>query len=537
MNYDVMIRNAKIVDGTGMPWFRGDVAVLGDRIAAVGKLSEEDVKSAQTVIDANDRILMPGIIDTHTHLDLTPFDYNRSQDPKSVRRLRQGITSQVCGCCGITAAPLCDRSKEEWMERTFGIRDDSAVTWNSFGEYLDVLEGSGLGVNFCGYVGHGAIRHCVMGYENRKPTASEMEQMKRLLAESMEGGAVGMSSGLIYAPGVFADTEELVELCSVLKDYNGIYASHIRSENAGWIESVEEVVEICEKNQIPGIVHHLKTKAKDSREKVARVLEILHQARERGVDVVFEQYPYEASATTLDVVLSSWMQEGGKAAVLERINDKTRFEEYRQSIRKDYGWKNDEEEWLGAKNMLIVAAEGHPEYKGKYVDEIARELGMEPVETVFRILRETDLQAGGAFFGIKEEDICTILRDPLGMVGSDSDDVKIGATTHPRTNGTFPRVLKKYALDQEVITLERAVFKMTGFPAAKFGLRGRGLIRTGCYADLVLVDPKTLADNPTYTDPFRKPEGIEWVMVNGKVALKDGEPTGVLNGRVLRSNG
>lgn len=535
MKYDYLIKNAKIIDGSGTPWFRGDVAVTGDKITAVGKLAPQAEAEAGCVIDASDRILAPGFIDTHTHLDLTPFTYNNSQDPKSARRLQQGITSQIFGCCGIGPAPVTDATKAEWMERTFGIRDTSDVKWNRFGEYLDALGEKPLGVNFAGYVGHGAIRHCVMGYENRPATPAEIEEMKKLLAQAMEDGAIGMSTGLIYAPGVFADKKELIELCSVLKEYNGIYASHIRSENAGWLESVEEVVEICEANQIPGIIHHLKTKAKDSKELVAAVLKTLSDARERGVDVVFEQYPYEASATGLDVVLSSWMHEGGKPAILARLKDTEHFDEYRQSIRKDYGWKNDEEEWLGAKNMLVVAAEGRPQYNGRFIDEIARSLGKEPIETVFQILLETDVHTGGAFFGIKDEDICTILQHPLGMVGSDSDDVKIGETTHPRTNGTFPRVLKNYVLDRGVISMETAIYKMTGFPSAKFGLHKRGLIREGFYADLVLFNPETIRDNATYVAPFEKPEGIDMVMVNGDIALENGAATGKLSGKVLRS--
>ena len=517
MKYDILIKNAKIIDGSGTPWFMGDVAVAEGRIAELGKLAPAAEAEAARVIDAAGRILAPGFIDTHTHLDLTPFAYNNSQDPKSQRRLQQGITSQIFGCCGIGPAPVTEASKAAWME------------------YLDVLDQQPLGVNFAGYVGHGAIRHCVMGYENRKATPEEIEEMKKLLAAAMEGGAVGMSTGLIYAPGVFADKEELIELCHVLRDYNGIYASHIRNENARWLPSVEEVVEICETCKIPGIVHHLKTKAKESRELVAKVLKTLSDARERGVDVVFEQYPYEASATGLDIVLSSWMHEGGKDAIMARITDKERFEEYRQSIRGDYGWKNDDEEWIGAKNMLVVAAEGHPEYNGRFIDEIARDLGKEPVETVFHILVETDIQSNAAFFGIKEEDIRTILQHPLGMVGSDSDDVKVGETTHPRTNGTFPRVLKSYVLDKGVISMETAIYKMTGFPAARFGLHQRGLIRQGFHADLVLINPETLEDHATYLEPFGTPEGIDLVMVNGQVALENGQPTGIMAGKVLRS--
>ena len=535
MKYDLLIKNAKIIDGSNTPWFMGDVAVSGERIAAVGNLGPHAEAKADRILDASGKILCPGFIDSHTHLDLTPFVCNNSQDPRSERRLQQGITTQIFGCCGIGPAPVSKETKAAWMERTFGIHDTEELDWNSFGEYMDVLGEKPLGVNFAGYVGHGAIRHCVMGFENRKATRQELDAMKDLLRQAMESGAVGMSTGLIYAPGTFADQEELMELCSVLKEYGGIYASHIRSENKGWLESVEEVVELCEANGIPGIVHHLKTKAKESKELVASVLKCMDDARSRGVDVVFEQYPYEASATTLDVVLPTWMLEGGDEAILERIRNKERFEEYRKDIWADYGWRNLEEEWIGAKNMLIQSAEGHPEYKGRFIDEIARDLGLEPVATVFRILEETHLRSGAAFFGIKEEDIRTILQHPLGMVGSDSDDVKVGDTSHPRTNGTFPRVLKSYVLDKGVISMETAIYKMTGFPSARFGLHERGLIRQGFYADMVLFDPETLEDNATYVDPFGAPEGFELVLVNGIPALEHGRPTGEMAGRVLRS--
>lgn len=542
MKCDLLIKNVKIIDGTSTPWFAGDVAVCGDRICHVGRLSEKELEETEkglkpdNIIDGKGKYLAPGFIDTHTHLDLTPFACNNSQDPRSERRLRQGITTQITGCCGITAAPVTEANKQEWLEQTFGIHDSEELLWNGFGEYLDSLEKMELGVNFAGYVGHGAIRHCVMGNENRKASAAEMEQMKKLLEEAMEGGAIGMSSGLIYAPGVFSDTEELVELCSVLSRYNGIYASHIRSESKRWIESVAEVIEVCEKNRIPGIVHHLKTKLKNSKEVVPVILKMIEDARKRGVDVVFEQYPYEASATGLDVVLSSWMHEGGKDAVIQLISDKNRFEELRDSIRSDYGWSDESQEWEGSRNMLVLSAEGHPEYVGKTVDVIADELGLTPVEAVFRILIETDMQSGAAFFGIKDEDICTIMSSHNGMIGSDSDDCKVGETTHPRTNGTFPRVLKHYALDRGIIPLEEAVFKMTGFPAARFALKNRGLIKEGFFADMVLFDGRTLQDNPTYLEPFARPQGIERVWVNGQTSLEGGEPTGILCGRVLRYN-
>jgi len=522
MNYDILFRNVKIADGSGRPIFYGDVAVTGEKISAVTGPCFLDPSLAARTVNASGKILAPGFIDSHTHLDLSPFPENGSVDCQSEARLRQGITTQITGCCGISPAPAADRDRAEWMK------------WNTFGEYLNELEKEPLFVNFAGYVGHGAIRQTVMGLENRPASERELEEMKLLLKEAMDAGALGMSSGLIYAPGVFAGTEELAELCSVLRPYGGIYASHIRSENAQWLESVSEVVEICRRCRIPGIVHHLKTKSKDAEVLVPRVLGMLEAAQAEGVDVVFDQYPYEASATDLAIVLSSWMHEGGNDAILQRISDGSRFEEYRRSIRSDYGWETLEDEWAGAENMLVLSAHGCGQYCGRTVADIAKSLGMEPLPAVFRILWETGLKSTAAFFGIRDQDICTILRHPLGMIGSDSDDCRAGDTAHPRTNGTFSRVLKHYAMDRNVISLETSIRKMTGFPAERFGLSDRGLIREGYAADLVLLNPDTFADHADYLSPFASPSGIEMVLVNGQPALDGGEPTGAAAGRLLR---
>lgn len=532
LKYDIVIKDAKIVDGTNMPWFIGDIGILGDRIAEIGNINLNLCKGE--IIDANGLVAAPGFIDSHTHFDLSPFDFYGSEDITNKRRLMQGITTQIVGCCGISPAPMSEESKPEWLDMTFGIKTPKYVPWTDFKGYMDALSKCDLGTNYACYVGQGAIRHSVMGFSNRKPTENEINRMKQLLRDSISAGAIGMSTGLIYAPGVFSEKDELQELCSVLSETRAIYASHIRNENAKLVESVAELIDICEANRIPGIVHQLKTKAKDSKNLVAKVLNMINDARGRGVDVIFEQYPYEASSTGMTVVLSSWMREGSKDKILKRLHNIDDFEIMRNSIMRDYGWKNICEEWEGAKNMLVLSAKGHDEYIGKTIFEIARELGKEPIKAVFDLLIETKLESMGAFFGIKEDDICTIMQNPYGMIGSDSDDCKPGETTHPRTSGTFPRVIGDYAMKKGVISLENAIYKMTGFPATKFGLIGRGLIKAGCYADIVLFDENEIIDRASYLKPFECPSGIKKVIVNGLTSMENGIRNEIYSGRLLR---
>lgn len=532
MKYDILIKNAKIIDGTNTPWFIGDIGIIGDCIAKIGKINQDLCKGE--IIDAHGLVVAPGFIDSHTHFDLAPFDFYGSEDITNKRRLMQGITTQIVGCCGISPAPMLEESKSEWLDMTFGIKTPKHVPWTDFKGYIDALSKCNLGTNYACYVGQGAIRHSVMGFSDRKPTEDELNQMKQLLQDSILAGAIGMSTGLIYAPGVFSEKDELVELCSVLSETRAIYASHIRSENAKWLESVAEVIDICESNKIPGIVHHLKTKAKDSKILVDKVLDMIKDARCRGVDITFEQYPYEASSTGMTIVLSSWMREGGRDKILQRLQDFDSFEMMRNSIMQDYGWKNEDEEWEGAKSMLVLSAEGHGEYIGKTIFEIAKELGKKPIRAVFDLLIETNLESIGAFFGIKEDDICTIMQSPYGMIGSDSDDCKPGETTHPRTSGTFPRVIGEYALKKDVISLENAIYKMSGFPATKFGLVGRGFIKTGFYADIVLFDENEIIDGSCYLKPFESPLGIKIVIVNGIISMKNGLRNEVYSGRLLK---
>ncbi len=528
--FDVLLVNAKIVDGARTPWYMGDVGIIGERIEAIGNLKGSE---ARMTLDVQGHILAPGFIDVHTHFDLLPFPFQQSKYRESDHRTRQGITTVVVGSCGISVSPMSEERSVQWMDESQSVSEFPAKKWLQFDEYLTDMSHQKLNTNYGAYVGHGAIRYSVMGNEAREPSESELTLMKHRLRESMEAGALGMSTGLIYQPGIHAKTEELMALGSVLKETGGVYVSHMRSEGAQWFEAVQEVIDICETNDIPGIIHHLKTKAKDSAERVRTVLQMIEDARDRGVDIVFDQYPYLASATTMTVTLPVWARSGDPGEVLERIKNPDNREKLLEGIRQDYGWKRREEERAGADNFLILSAKNHLEYFGKTVCELAEERQLEPAEMVLELLINTELSSGAAFFGLKEEDICTIMKSPYGMVGSDSGDSRPGGMNHPRTNGTFAKLIGEYVLEKRVLGLEEGIHKMTGFPATKLGLSKRGMIKEGFYADIVVFDPDIFKDRSTYLEPDLAAEGVTEVFLNGQQILnKNSEET--FFGKVLR---
>lgn len=529
MKFDILIKNARIIDGTNTPWYKGDIGIINDRIEFIGKSIGE---KTNIVIDANEKFVCPGFIDSHTHFDLGPFSFLNFQDHLLKRRLYQGITTQITGCCGCSAAPVTEKNKIEWLI-DYGINNTEKIKWNDYGEYLDELSKQELGTNYIGYVGHGTIRFNVLGFSDRKPNREELEEMKSILRKSLKEGAIGMSTGLIYPPGVFADTEELIELSNVLSEFNAIYASHIRNESNDWINSVKEVIEIAEKNNITGIVHHMKVKSPKHKELVKECLDIVYEARNRGVDITFEQYPYEASWTGLSAILPSWTFEGGNVATLKRLRDKSISNKIKEEIFEEYGWKNHEDELEGSKKILIVEAKKFEDYIGKTLYEISEIINKSPIDAAIEILIGSNLNTSAAYFGISEECIKTILSSPLTMIGSDSGPSKIGGGSHPRNNGTFPRILGKYVREENIISWENAVFKMTGFPASKFNLINRGLIKQGMFADIVIFDPKIISDGATYIDPFEKPKGIDYVIVNGCISIQNSEFTGNVDGKVI----
>jgi len=528
--FDVIVKNGKVVDGTGNPWFKADLGIKDGRIVKVGHL---DSVKAEGIIDAKGLAVCPGFIDAHSHSDMTiPFG------PKVESAVRQGVTTIVTGNCGMSLAPV-NPAKENLLTRYLhsifslppgGMR--GKVEWRTFGEYLKKMEEKGIASNVAPLVGHGTVKIAVMGFEDRPPTVEELEEMKALIAEAMRSGAMGMSTGLIYAPGAYSKTDEIIELAKVVARYGGVYASHIRNEGAALIQAMEEAIEIGERAQVPVEIAHHKASGKAFWGKTVESLRLMEEARARGVDITCDQYPYEAGMTSLVMLLPPWAHEGGMDKLLGRL----RNSEDREKMRKDlenmvYGWEDI--------YVSHVETERNKPLEGKNLVEIAKARGKDEFTALCNLLLEENGVASMVVFSMDEGDIRRVMKHHLQMVGSDSWAVAsygiLGAgKPHPRFYGTFPRILGKYVREERAFTLEEAVRKMTSFPAQRFGLRDRGLVREGFWADLVVFDPESVRDRATYQAPHQYPEGIEYVIVNGKIVVEKGEHTGVLAGKVLR---
>jgi len=518
----MIIEGGRVIDGSGNPWIKADVGIVAGRIEAVGRLAGAE---AGRRVDAAGHVVAPGFIDIHSHSDYTVLI-----DPRVESKVRQGVTTEVVGNCGSSAAPInaeVRAYREKYMRASLG--EDFEFDWETMAEYMDLIDASGASFNVVPMVGQGTIRQNVMGYENREPTRSELEEMKRLVAEAMEDGAWGMSTGLIYTPSTFAKTDEIVELAKVLKDFNGVYFSHIRGEGETLLEAVEEAVEIGERAGVPVQIAHFKASGKAYWGRTKDSLRLVEEGRRKGVDVTFDQYPYVASSTGLSALMPHWAQEGGADRLLERLRDP----EIRRKIRD--GPATVTRDWA---SVMIASAKNHPQYEGKTVAEVAELEGKEEMDAVFDLLIAEDAQVAIVSFGMSEEDVRRVMRSPFGMVGSDGRAVAprgiLGrGKPHPRYYGTFPRVIGHY-VREGVITLQEAVRKMTSAPAQRLGLRDRGLLREGFKADIAVFDPINVKDEATFVDPHRFASGIPYVFVNGTLVVDNGEHTGALPGKALR---
>ena len=526
--YDLIIKNAKIIDGTGAPWFRGDVGVKDGKINYIGNLNGFE---AEKIIDAKEKTLAPGFVDCHTHSDFLLL-----REPEMVSKLAQGVTTVMIGACGISPAPIVDE-KKELLDKYVGFTKagvEPEYNWNTFGEYLNVLEDLDLGVNIAAFLGHGTIRLNAMGFDDRLATPEEMEEMKEQIKGAMEDGAFGMTTGLVYPPGVYSDEEELVELSKVLKDYNGVYLSHVRNESNELRESIQEVINIARKAGVAVQAHHHKACGKENWGTVKTTLNMIEAARKEGVDITLDQYPYPVASTTLRAMLPPWANEGGIEKIKERLqNTDTRKKIYEDIINTD-DWDNYLKNCDGAEGVQILFTPETAEFEGKTLVEVGEILGIDPLEAAFELIIKNNGADNACYYMMSEEDVKFVMKSPVTMIGSDSIPVAPGAKCHPRTNGTFPRVLGKYVREEGAIELEEAIRKMTSFPATRFGLHGKGLIKVGMDADLVLFDPDIIIDGADFIDPFKLPEGIEYVIVNGCVAMKNNEFMGEKKGKVLR---
>jgi len=522
--YDLLILNGHILDGTGNPWFRADVGIVGDGIEAVGRLGKE---KAERRINAEGHVVAPGFIDIHSHSDMPLL-----VEPRAESKIHQGVTTEVVGNCGGSAAPM-NRAVKAYREKygRSGVPEDFEYDWETMADYLARLDRQGIAVNVAPLVGQGTVRHNVMGYEAREPTDSELRKMRRLVDAAMRDGAWGVSSGLIYPPSVYAKTDELVELAKVSAKYGGLYASHIRGEGETLLDAVKEAIEIGERSGAPVQIAHFKASGKEFWGRTKESHRLVEEARARGVDVTFDQYPYIASSTGLSSVLPHWAHEGGAEKMMERLRDPEVRKRLELERRRDRDWSE----------IMVVYVKKNPKYIGKRITEIAEMEGKKPSDAAYDLLLAEDTQVQTVMFGLGEDDVRYVMRSPYMMVGSDGSAVSpkgiLGkGQPHPRYYGTFPRVLGHYARDEGIITLQEAVRKMTSAPAQKMGFRDRGLLREGYKADIAVFDPLKVKDEATFTDPHRFASGIPYVLVNGTVVISKGKQTSALPGKTLRKN-
>jgi N-acyl-D-aspartate/D-glutamate deacylase len=529
-DYDLLIRNGRIVDGTGNPWFVGDVAITGDRIVAVGRVP---AGPAKRTIDASGLVVAPGFIDIHSHSDDLLLEDGHAQS-----KIRQGVTTEVLGE-GRSAGPLVGRL----TQRRFKARGRT-FTWSTLGGYLDELEKAGISVNVASYVGLDNVWEAVMGQSHERPTPMQFEAMKRVLDDAMKDGAFGLSTMLMMPPGSLATTDDLVELCQVVKKHGGIYSTHIRNEGLGVFESVKEAIAIGERVGLPVDIIHLKIADQTHWGKMNEVVALIEAARKRGVNVQANVYPYTRGNNNLVSIIPPWAHEGGQARLLERLKNPADRARMKKDITQGIdGWYNHYTAVGGDWSRMLISGRG--QFEGLTMDRViaAKSKGKtpppDPLDILFDLLLAEDGSVPTVFAHHDEKDMNLALQQPWCSIGSDGSAYAIDGplrrgNPHPRNFGTFPRVLGVYVRDRGVLRLEDAVRKMTSLNAAKLGIRDRGTLLPGMAADITIFAPDTVLDKSTYTAPFAYNDGIEYVIVNGQIVLDRGQHTQAMPGRSLR---
>ncbi len=510
---DLLIRGARIVDGAGTPWYRANLAVSGDRIVAVGPVAP----AAAEVLDADGLVLAPGFIDMHAH-----SEYGLLVDPRALSKVAQGVTTEVLGE-HLSAGPVLGPAVDDPMMVAPPVERD----WTTLGGYLDRIEAAGVGPNVLSYVGSGQVRASVIGYEERPATPAELDAMQTLVAEAMEEGAFALASGMAYIPNAFASTEELIALTRVAARHGGFYVSHLRSG----LEGLREGIEIAREAGTALEIHHLNS---TSGARIGDYADEIERARASGVEVTANVYPYIAGWTYLRSLLPRWAQEGGVPRMLERLGDP---EDRERLIAELAAGEAERPRW-----ERTFVSSFRDEVDGLSILDLGAARGASPEEALLDLLVEQEGEGFQISFGNTEPNLRRALSLPFTHIGSDGSALAAGMRTpmgkpHPRSFGTYPRVLARYVREERLLSLEEAIRKMTSAPANRLGLSDRGLLRPGMRADLVLFDPETVRDEASFEEPERYPTGIEWVFVNGVAVIAAGEPTGALPGRVLRGPG
>jgi dihydroorotase/N-acyl-D-amino-acid deacylase len=532
--FDVLIRNGRVFDGSGNPWFRADIGIVGDRITFIGPADEK--ATAKQTIDAKGLIVAPGFIDMLGQSETTLLI-----DKKAVSKLTQGITTEITGegdSVAPTNAKLLAEDKEYYEH--YGLNAD----WRSLDQYFDRLEKQQPGINLGTYVGATQVRRLVIGSDNRPPTADELKKMTDIVDDAMSDGAMGVSSALIYAPANYAKTDELIALAKVAAKYGGIYATHMRNEGDTEMDALNETFRIAREANIPVEIFHFKVSGKENWGKMPQMIAAVEKARAEGLDITADQYPYTAAATSLDAIVPPEFKAGGRDAFVKRLQDPKE----RAAIRKAVEGNENFENWIkgtgGPQGILItdVLQNDLKKYQGKTVADLGKMMNKDPLEAAFDLIVQSRDNTGAVYFSMNENDMKLAMRQPWVSVDNDASGVNpegpLGESkTHPRAYGTFPRILGKYVRDEKNLTLADAIRKFTSLPAQRMKLRDRGLIKQNYFADITIFDPETVKDVATYEDSNRPSQGIEYVLVNGVVSVDHGKLTGQTGGRPLRGPG
>ena len=528
--YDVVIRNGRIVDGTGSPWYAGDIAIRGGKIAAIGHL---EGAAAKRTIDAHGMVVAPGFIDM-----LGQSETSILVNPHLPSKIYQGITTEVTGEGG-SIAPLNDAVIK--LDQVSWEHYKVKPTWRTFAEYFALLRKQGMGINLASYVGATQVRRVAIGEDDRAPTAEELERMKALVRQAMHDGAVGVSTSLQYAPAPYAKTEELIALATEAAKLGGIYASHIRDEGNGIDAALDEAFRIGREAKIPVEIWHLKAAGKANWGRMPEIVARIEAARKSGVDVAADTYAYPAAYNTFSAIIPPWAHDGGDKKLIERLKDPAMRARIRKEMETPSGdWNNEWQQVTGPESFLIGAVQ-NPKLlpvQGKSIAEIAAIWHKDPIDTVFDLLIEDEAFTGVAMFIMSEPDVALALQQPWVSICNDSQgtatDGLLGTEhPHPRAYGTFPRILAKYVREEKKLTLEEAIRKFTALPAGRMHFADRGVLKAGMWADVVVFDPDTIHDVATFGNPNQLSEGMQYVLVNGVPVIEGGKMTNALPGQVV----